>query len=699
MKSRLALLRARRPGPLRVLLVQLPIQELVFRRVRGNELVAPGYLKASLERALGARVEVEVLARPLVDRLGDAALAREVAARCPDLVGFSLFLWNSARSLALAAKVSELLPEAAVVVGGPEVTRDNPWCVAAPGVDVGVVGEGEETLVELARWCTGEGPAELERIPGLALPARSRRTLPLAGEDLVHATPARPALDLASLPSPYLTGAIALDGDDRGAAPRIFDRTLSVETLRGCPFKCSFCYYYKQFAKTNAFPRGWLAAHFEHAREHGARELFFLDPTLNARPHFSEFLDEVIALNERAGFELHAELVADMVDDKIADKLERAGFKGVECGLQSANPTALAAVNRMCDLERFAAGVTRMDRRGIVVKTDLIIGLPQDDEASARRSIEWVRTRKLDADVQVFHLMVLPGTELREKSDELGYERLRRPPYYATRSRWMDEAAMRRLIEHAGDVFELEFDAPDRALAGAALARGDPRGTGGAGGPPGGDYWTRATVDAGTSSEEARAAAESAANALTVTVRDVASGVRFLEEVARANPFATFDVLVATAAPTIGELQALKTAAATPDAYLNGYHRFQVPPGALVSTRVSVVARSARPDLEPIVPLIYEKTVESWRDVGDHVARHEGQALLLRRGERFEASADELVARLLPRFEEDADAVYFADREAALLWEERARRKAPEDAPPERELARDLAPERLAAKA
>ena len=50
----------------------------------------------------------------------------------------------------------------------------------------------------------------------------------------------------------------------------------------------------------------------------------------------------------------------------------RAGFKGVECGLQSANMTALKAVNRMCDLERFTAGVTRMDRRGIVVKTDLI---------------------------------------------------------------------------------------------------------------------------------------------------------------------------------------------------------------------------------------------------------------------------------------------------------------------------------------
>src|SRR5437588_70374 len=156
--SSLAVLRARRPRPLRVLLVQLPIQELVFRRVRGNELVAPGYLKASAEKALGARVEVEILPRALVDRLGDAALAREIAARAPDVVGFSLFLWSSARSVALAGAVKKLLPDTAVIVGGPEVTRDNPWFVAAPGVDLGVVGVGEKTLEELLRWCIGVGP-------------------------------------------------------------------------------------------------------------------------------------------------------------------------------------------------------------------------------------------------------------------------------------------------------------------------------------------------------------------------------------------------------------------------------------------------------------------------------------------------------------------------------------------------------------
>src|SRR5581483_8382410 len=121
-------------------------------------------------------------------------------------------------------------------------------------------------------------------------------------------------------------------------------------------------------------------------------------------------------------------------------------------------------------------------------------------------------------------------------------------------------------------------------------------------------------------------------------------------------------------------------------AYLNGYHRFQVPTGALVSARVSVLARERRPDLEAVVPVIYEKTIESWRDVGEHLERHEGQAVLFARGERFPAAAEELVAKLLPRLEDDADAVYFASRAEAALWDETARGLALEEQPPEAEL-------------
>ncbi|MBI3725343.1 radical SAM protein, partial [bacterium] len=592
-----------------------------------------------------------------------------------------------------------LLPELAVVVGGPEVTKDNPWCVASPGVDLGVVGEGEATLSGLVSWILGEGPEGLERIAGLAIPERSLepargRPLPLEGEPRVVFTEARPAIELASVPSPYLSGAISPD----------FDRAISVETLRGCPFKCSFCYYYKQFAKVNAFPKGWLQAHFDYAREHGVRELFFLDPTLNARARFSEFLDEVVRANEDGELELHAELVADMVDEKIADKLARANVKGVECGLQSANPKALAAVNRVADFARFERGVSLMGARGIVVKTDLIIGLPEDDEASVRRSIEWVRERKLDASIQVFHLMVLPGTELREKADELGYERLRRPPYYATRSRWMDEDAMRRLIEHASRVFEVEFDPPARALLGAATASDAARAAGEGAPLP---YWSKATFEPRLFStdesarEAGRAAKETAANAMTVVVRsqdlgrDARRAGAFLSEIARGNPHATIDVVVDAPGPfPISLLAELKEAAGTPLAYKNGYDRFQGSEGTLVSTRVSVLANADTSldsafleELERVVPLTHMKTAQSFSELSDFLDAMDGRSVALdRAGALGEAPRDEVLSRLRERLRDDPDSLYFLSREDARAWDEGARGQTPEDAPPEIEL-------------
>lgn len=693
-------LREKRRGrdrPLRILIAQLPIPELSFRRVRANEPIAPGYLKASLERGAAAdgrarAVEVEILPNELVDRLGDRALALEVARREPDVLGISLFLWNSSRSVALARAARALRPELAVVVGGPEVTQDNPWCVADPAVDVGIVGEGEGTFGELVAWLLGEGPPELERIAGLAIPARSRRGLPLAGAPAVHHTPSRPAVDLATVPSPYLSGAIA----------PAWDGYMSVETLRGCPFKCSFCYYYKQFAKTQPFPRGWLQDHFRFAREHGMRELFFLDPTLNARPHFGEFLDEVARANEGGALDLHAELVADMVDERIADKLARANVKAVEVGLQSTNPVALKATNRMCDLDRFHAGVQRMAKRGITVQTDIIIGLPEDDAASVARSVEWVRARDLGAMVQVFHLMLLPGTELRERSGEFGYEFLRRPPYYATRTKWMDEPALRRAMEDASEAFGLDFDPPARPPVGAPAAP-DARRLEAARAHAPGSYWSRTTCEPArfpsesAAREAGLAAGESAANAFAVTVRtrdlaaDAGRAAAFLDGVVARNAHASVDVVVETERPcVVADLAALKSAAATPEAYLNGYDRFKVEPGTIVSTRVSVLARgrdlAAFESLEAVVPVIYGLPARSEGELETFLDAHPERLVLVERaGDLAGADRDRLCARLAQLVDDDADALSFATPEDARAWEV-ARGRDPAAAPPDVEL-------------
>ena len=61
-----------------------------------------------------------------------------------------------------------------------------------------------------------------------------------------------------------------------------------------------------------------------------------------------------------------------------------------------------------------------LEKRGIVPAIDLIVGLPGDDLQGFSRSAGFVVENELQDDVQVFPLSVLPGTDFRLRSNELG---------------------------------------------------------------------------------------------------------------------------------------------------------------------------------------------------------------------------------------------------------------------------------------
>jgi hypothetical protein len=132
---------------------------------------------------------------------------------------------------------------------------------------------------------------------------------------------------------------------------------------------------------------------------------------------------------------LFSEIRAEAVDDELADLLAAAGFNWFEIGLQSTNPKALKLMNRPTQLKRFVAGAQRLKARGITPSIDLIIGLPGDDLQGFIRSVDFVADHGLQDDVQIFPLAILPGTDFRRRSRELGLRFENHPPYTVTASR------------------------------------------------------------------------------------------------------------------------------------------------------------------------------------------------------------------------------------------------------------------------
>ncbi len=443
-----------------VLLLQLPVPN----NPRANIPLAAGYLKAyAHQQGLLDRVAIEIMPRQIADAGGDAYIVDEIVRRNPDVIGVSLYTWNSERSLAIVEQAKQLLPQTLVVVGGPEVQHDNAWIVEHPVVDVAVTGEGEQTFVALLRGLLDERdrnasldilrPCWLCAVEGIAHRHGHERvwTNNRVGLD-----------DLTVIPSPYLLGYLPIEAGDMAF----------VECSRWCPYRCSFCLYGRNMGAKlgkRLFPLERVVAEVAWAQEHGASAVHFVEANLNLLPYFRQLTAELERINADRSLQIYAELRGEHLSDEAVDRLVRAGLHTAEVGLQSANPNALRAVERRTDLLKWAAGTRRLYARGIEVFLDVILGLPEDDEAGVLGTLDWIAEQQLGP-YDIFTLQVLPGTAVRERAEHHHLVFQERPPYYILGTEQLSYAELRalrwELKERAGfDPREVEGIPEPRGLA------------------------------------------------------------------------------------------------------------------------------------------------------------------------------------------------------------------------------------------
>ncbi len=440
--------------PLRVLLVQLPVPN----NPALNTPLAAGYLKAYAESCgLGDRVVIDILPRAVADCAGDADLVQAIVDRAPDLLGFSLYTWNSERSLEVARRVRMRLPDLRVVVGGPEVQADNTWVREHPAVSVAVIGEGEQAFADL-----------LLQIVDCRL-----QIAPDGQPDLQSAIcnlQSRPALpDLSVVPSPYLTGCLEL----------LPDSVQMVEISRWCPYACSFCLYGRNMGPrlgNRSFGLERVLAEVAWGRERGVRQVHFVEANLNLLPIFWPLMRALSEMNADRQVAFYAELRGEHLSAAAVAALEAANVRVVEVGLQTANPVALRAVSRKTDLAQWAAGTRRLSSAGIEVFLDVILGLPDDDAVGVATTLDFIKDQSLGP-YDIFMLQVLPGTAVRREAAQYGLTFQDRPPYYVLGTGRLPYAELRRLRR------ELKLDAgfdPD-AVEGMPGVRGQGSGVRGQG--------------------------------------------------------------------------------------------------------------------------------------------------------------------------------------------------------------------------
>ncbi|MCL2504017.1 MAG: B12-binding domain-containing radical SAM protein [Coriobacteriia bacterium] len=342
----------------------------------------------------------------------------------PDIVALPVFCWTASHVLEVVRLLKGACPEMFVVLGGPEVGPIPGQVLAEqPGIDAVVTGEGESTFCDLLHSLARGG--DVCGIPGVT--ARD-------GDRIVSGGGRPPEDDMDRLASPF------------ELIPQRTDGSAYLETYRGCPHRCAYCYEGKGSQRIRSFSWERIASDIEAvAATDGMRAVSFIDPVFNLTTERLRRLASILEPFAARGLRLHTiEVDIERVDAEQAALLKRAGVVSVECGPQSVGDHALSISKRVFDRKRFAAGVSACKEVGISVECDLIIGLPGDTPDDVVAGIDYV-TGLDPGCVQISTLHVLPGTDLWDHAEEHGLVFNPTAPHEVIATRELSFTDLRRL--------------------------------------------------------------------------------------------------------------------------------------------------------------------------------------------------------------------------------------------------------------
>ncbi len=305
-------------------------------------------------------------------------ISENLIAQKPDIIGFSVFIWNRNVLAETAQLVKKTLPDVVLFCGGAEVTA-NPESFKNI-FDYVIPGEGEQQCVKLIRKLCNLKPEKFSEEKTL------QRTDNFSDCPTV-------------LSSPYLDG--TLDPEKYSGA--------LWELARGCPFKCSYCFESKGEKRVFHFPEERLKQELDLFRKKKINQIWVLDPTYNAdKKRAAAILDYIRKTAPEIFF--HFEVRAEFLDNEMIKK-----FSAINCslqiGIQSIHEDVLKNVNRSFNKKDFTKKISMLNSTGIIFGFDLIFGLPGDTYKKFCESLDFALSLYPNH-LELFKLSILPGTAL-----------------------------------------------------------------------------------------------------------------------------------------------------------------------------------------------------------------------------------------------------------------------------------------------
>ena len=333
----------------------------------------------------------------------DADIRLQLSILKPDIAGISQWTHNRRAALDLASLVRMGNPDCMVIMGGAHATFscDQILRDGSP-VDCVVLGEGEETLLEIARH--RKDGTSWRDVNGIAY---------LSNRGIVCTSPRVPLNNLDNLPmaAGFLEQSVGVD---------IPLQAEFILTARGCPSACHFC----------SSPQFWQRKVRFRSPDRIVEEIMFIrdrygliyfslrDDTFTAdRARTIEFCRLLIERRTRILWNCQSRVNA--LDEELLVWMKRAGCECIQLGVESGSPRILSRLGKTITPAQVehAAGLIR--QVGINLSIYLITDVPGETEDDTRQTIELIRRIRPD-DGYVSPLAYFPGTRMFEEAVSAG---------------------------------------------------------------------------------------------------------------------------------------------------------------------------------------------------------------------------------------------------------------------------------------
>jgi len=412
------------------------------------------YLAGALEKA---SIAVKIFDDDL-QQIGPNQINKYISKIDPKVVGITATTATIIESLKYIKNIKKSFPDILTVIGGPHTTfRPIEALKEENGLDVVVIGEGEETIVEIVenyiKNMDNNYETFLGDIKGIAYENRIKNFKKYKNQDdeikLNEPRPLIHNLDSIEFPARHLVDFKSYE---------VSSQSGGIITSRGCPFSCNYCssslIMGKKFRTRS--PENVVDELEELAYKYKLKDIAFLDDIFMLNKKRAESI-----ANEIKKRDLDINFIAssrvNTVDKNLLESLKSAGMSTLYCGVESGSQRVLNLMEKGITLKQAKNAFKISKEVGINTVGSFILGYPGETPKEMDKTINF--SIKLNPDYCQYSILTpFPGTPIYNKLNKEGL---------LENKKWDDYTVLKSVIKY--DKIGLSKKLVERKLAKAYI--------------------------------------------------------------------------------------------------------------------------------------------------------------------------------------------------------------------------------------